>query len=121
MDGQKSKRVLIVEDEYIGALSLAELVMSWGFDVCGTADTGEGAVLKAELEKPDVILMDISLKGEMTGIEAARQINLRIETPIVFMSGFEEDGLNELPHGGPFHFIGKPLDLDKLQRMLKEL
>ena len=84
----KDKRVLIVEDESIPALELKYQVENMGCKVVGTARTGEKAVEAAVETRPDVILMDIRLKGEMDGIEAARHIRARFGTRSAFLSGY---------------------------------
>lgn len=119
---RKRKKILIVEDEYIGALSLAELIASWDYEVSGTAETGEEAIMKSERESPDIVLMDISLRGEINGIEAATEIDRRFGIPVIFMSGYEEDSVrDEISGRGPFHFISKPLDFNQLRKLLETL
>jgi DNA-binding response OmpR family regulator len=67
-------RVLVVEDEALIALSLADMLESMGFTVCGTADNVRSAVDMADRDAPDLVLMDIRLRGKGDGIDAARQI-----------------------------------------------
>ncbi len=73
------ERILIVEDEGIVAADLESTLQKLGYTVVGTAATGEQAVEKAEKTAPDLVLMDIRLKGEMDGIDAAEQITARFE------------------------------------------
>ena len=67
-------KILIVEDEAIIALIIEKLLLSLGHEVCGTTASGEEALTQAEALKPDLVLMDIRLSGEMDGIEAADQV-----------------------------------------------
>ena len=67
-------RVLVVEDEALIALSLTDMLESMGLTVCGTADNARSAVDLADRDAPDLVLMDIRLRGKGDGIDAARQI-----------------------------------------------
>ena len=79
--------ILIVEDEYITALDIkTRLIIKGHYDFYIVA-TGEEAVKMASIEKYDLILMDIKLKGEMDGIEAAKQIRKKSNACIVYVSG----------------------------------
>jgi CheY-like chemotaxis protein len=83
-----SLRVLIVEDEVMIALGLESQVEDFGFEVCGVAASGEEAVVLAAQDRPDLILMDINLAGEMDGVEAARQIREELNVRIVFVTAY---------------------------------
>ncbi len=86
-------RVLVVEDEAITAKDLVVILEGLGYDVTAIARTGEEAVEKALEIKPDVVIMDIKLAGEMDGIEAADQINSRFHIPIIYLTAYTEDEL----------------------------
>ncbi|MBT8362486.1 MAG: response regulator [Deltaproteobacteria bacterium] len=88
-------KVLIVEDEILIGLMLAKKLRSYGYDTGEIETTGEGAVERAGLEKPDVILMDVALGGEMNGFEAASRIKKECGTPIIIFSGYDERSLQE--------------------------
>ncbi len=79
-------RILIVEDDMIAAMNLAETLRSMDYEVAGHVLTGTDAVRIAEETEPDLILMDIELKGPMDGVEAARQIHVRNEIPILYLT-----------------------------------
>lgn len=81
-------KILVVEDEALTALELQKKLISWGYDVVDTVSSGEDAVKKALKLKPDLILMDILLKGNMTGIDAARDIKNQIEIPIIYLTAY---------------------------------
>ena len=70
----KKAKILVVEDQNIVALNIRNKLKNLGYTVTGTASTGEEAIRKADLSNADLVLMDIMLKGEMDGIEAAREI-----------------------------------------------
>ncbi|MDA8083710.1 MAG: response regulator [Nitrospiraceae bacterium] len=112
-------RVLIVEDEIIAGMNLQALCERWGFRVGPLVTSAEEAVAVAEAERPDIILMDISLHGSMDGIQAAELIRRRSETPILFMSGYSDEQILErvraVEHS--VHIL-KPLDFKGLQRIM---
>jgi len=79
-------RVLIVEDEAIIALDLKYRLRRLGYEVVGCTDTGEDAIRYACAIQPDLVLMDIQLKGPIDGIQAACQIHENIDIPVIFTS-----------------------------------
>ena len=79
-------RVLIVEDEAIIALDLKYRLRRLGYEVVGCTDTGEDAIWYACAMQPDLVLMDIQLKGPIDGIQAACQIHENIDIPVIFTS-----------------------------------
>ncbi len=87
------KKVLIVEDELLIGLMLAENVKELGCTVTEVVTNGESAVNAVEKNCPDAILMDISLDGLMDGIETARVIKEAQEIPILFFTGFQDPQL----------------------------
>ena len=84
------KKILIVEDDKIFALSLKITLLKNGFDVLPPVDTAEQGFQSAMNHRPDIILMDILLKGNETGIDAALQINNNMHIPVIFMTGNDE-------------------------------
>ncbi|MDA8326674.1 MAG: response regulator [Nitrospiraceae bacterium] len=113
------KKILIVEDEAIAALSLKELLEHWEYETCEPAASGQEAIGMAESERPDIILMDIKLRGEMDGIGAAREITSRRMVPIIFMSGYSEDEMHRKAELEYTAFLRKPIDLDDLKKALE--
>ena len=107
------KRILIAEDDYIIAMDLAQILKSWKYKV-KIISSGEEAVLKAYALKPDLILMDIALKG-MNGLEAAQKIQT-LSIPIIYITGKDiSDQINQQKHA----YIKKPFDIDILQSQIK--
>lgn len=92
---QKGTKVMVVEDEVLIGLMLAKKLRTFGYVVGEVATTGEEAVERTGRENPEVILMDVTLAGDMSGIEAARQIKAEYGTPIIIFSGYDEKRLNE--------------------------
>ena len=83
----KTKRVLIVEDDMIISLVIENMVKELGHEVVGKATSGSDAIELALENKPDLILMDIRLKGEMDGIEAVKEIKENITTSVIYLTG----------------------------------
>ncbi len=89
-------KVFIVEDEVLSAMALRMDLVRNGYDVCGFVPTGEEAVKQVALNKPDIVLMDINLAGEMNGIQAAEQIlAANHPTRLVFISGYCIDEIQQ--------------------------
>ncbi len=79
-------RILIVEDEFLIATDIQMSLIKMGYDVIGVTAYGEDAIEQARIEKPDLILMDVNLKGKIDGIEAARIIIEKYGTAIIFIT-----------------------------------
>ena len=106
-----SKRVLIVEDENIVAADIRARLDQLGYDVVGHVTTGRDSVLKAKELNPDIILMDIKLKGNMDGVSAAALINETCSIPIIYMTAFaDETTISRAKITGPFGYILKPFN-----------
>ena len=88
-----SKKVLIVEDEQLIGLMLAESVREMGCRVIAVVTNGQAAVRAVRHEPPDAILMDISLAGVLDGIETARLIKADWDIPILFLTGYQDQDL----------------------------
>jgi diguanylate cyclase (GGDEF)-like protein len=102
-------RILIVEDELLIAQSLARKLGKLGHKVVGMASSGLDAIEAAEKERPDIVLMDIILQGEMDGIAAAEHIYEELHIPVVFVTAFaDEDTLLEAQRVGAYGYILKP-------------
>jgi CheY-like chemotaxis protein len=104
-------RILVVEDEHIVAMGIKKMLKSLGYQVTGIASTGEDAISKAESTFPDLVLMDIMLKGDIDGIEAAREIIKRFGLPVVYLSAYSDSQILErAKQTGPFGYIVKPFE-----------
>jgi diguanylate cyclase (GGDEF)-like protein len=102
-------RILIVEDEAITAMDLAAELRGLGYDVCGTADTAEGAIEAVEREAPNLVLMDIRLGGGGDGIDAATRISDRHDAAVVFLTAHsDEETLSRALAVSPYGYIVKP-------------
>lgn len=88
-----TKKILIVEDEPLIGLMLAENVRELGCMVTRVVTSGEAAVREVQTDRPDGILMDISLNGVLDGIETARVIKAKQDIPILFFTGYQDFSL----------------------------
>jgi len=107
----EKKAILIVEDEQISALDLRETLTTLGYRVTGIANTGEKAIVMADTEVPDLILMDIRLAGNLSGIEAAEKILEKHNIPIIYLTAYADPELVEkAKQTRPYGYIIKPYD-----------
>src|SRR5690606_38383489 len=103
------ERIMVVEDESILAMLIKRKLQNWGYEVVDWVDTGEEAVKNAEKYKPDLILMDIVLKGDMDGIEAAQRIREKVDIPIIYLTAYSNDEvLKRAQETEPYGYILKP-------------
>lgn len=104
-----SIKVLVVEDESIVSKDIQNSLVKLGYTVVGSAATGERAIELANEVKPDIVLMDIMLKGAMNGIEAADIIRKSLRIPIIFLTAYTDDAtLSKAKITEPFGYIIKP-------------
>lgn len=82
-------KILVVEDEWIIANDLKDSLVEMGYRVTGIASSGEEAMASVEEEEPDLMLMDIVLKGKMSGIDAARVIRAHRKIPVIFLTAYD--------------------------------
>jgi putative two-component system response regulator len=112
MNGEK---ILVVEDEWVVAKQICSNLKGFGYDVCSTASTGDDAIRQVEAERPDLILMDIVLKGKMNGIEAAEQIALQFDIPLIYLTAYTKPEYIELAIlTKPFGYLVKPFKEQEL-------
>ena len=102
-------KILVVEDEAITAKDLQNRLKELGYDVPAIAASGEGAIKKVEEIKPDLVLMDIILNGDMDGIGAAEQIRDRFDIPVIYVTAYlDEERLEKTKVSEPYGYILKP-------------
>jgi len=84
-------KILLVEDVKIISMVIQDRIEGMGHAVCGTAATGQEAIEQAEAKQPDVVIMDITLKGKMDGIEAASRIRERYGIPVIYLTAYDDE------------------------------
>lgn len=116
---RKSLKILLVEDEVITASALKMGLEQLGYQVCPLATRGDRALQIANAEKPDVILMDVNLPGNMNGIETAEKILALFETKILFLTGYHDDGIiAKINALNPIGYFVKPVSALRIKDLL---
>ncbi|MBS3817996.1 response regulator [bacterium] len=116
------KNILIVEDEYITALDLKTQILSKGDYDFEIVATGEEAVQKALHDKFDMVFIDIKLKGNMDGIEAAERIKDKKDTPVVYVTGnLDLVDTDRLKKTKPEGILRKPISDYELMEIVNKL
>lgn len=114
-------RIFVVEDENIVAEDLRERLEKNDYEVVGLADSGKAAIDQVKELQPDLLLMDVRVKGELNGIETAIVIQSFFEEPlpIVFLTGFSEKSFPYLKVLDDYIYINKPYSEDILLRSIE--
>jgi diguanylate cyclase (GGDEF)-like protein/PAS domain S-box-containing protein len=109
-------QVLIVEDEAITAMDIQITLEGLGYEIIGIADTGKEALAFVEQCKPDLIFMDIVVKGDIDGTQAAIEIKKRFNIPIIFLTAYQDDNtFNQAKLSDPYAYLPKPFDKKDLR------
>lgn len=117
---QSPLKILIVEDEMLIAANIAMQLESIGYEVVGIVPRGIEAVNSAKLDKPDLVLMDINLKGEMDGIETAIAMQKERKMPIIYLTANSDEAhFNRAKATNPYAFISKPFKKLDLQHAIE--
>src|SRR5271157_1791071 len=113
-------RIMVVEDEGVVAMQVAETLRGLGYEVPVIAMTGEEAVSKLLETEPDLVLMDIHLRGGVSGIEAAHRIRQRLDVPIVYLTAFSDsETLEQAQLTEPYGYVLKPFEEKSLHAILQ--
>ena len=106
-----SKKIYIVEDEPLIADSIAHALKKEGYTVCGIADNAKEALYDIDELSPDLILLDINIIGNITGVELAEKINKKHKIPFIFLTSLtDEDTINKVKETNPSGFLSKPFN-----------
>lgn len=121
MNSQNPK-ILIVEDENIIALDIRSMLEDMGYMVSAIVSSGEESIQKASKMKPDLVLMDIKLKGSIDGVSAGEEIYKQFRIPIVYLTAYSDlatiNRINNGKNGNPSTVINKPFDEGELQTVI---
>jgi DNA-binding LytR/AlgR family response regulator len=113
-------KILVVEDEMIIAAKISMQLTSLGYEVTGILPRGEQAIQQLKENMPDIILLDINLKGEIDGIETARKVQLLADIPIIYLTANSDEAtFNRAKPTRPYAFISKPFKQLDLQRAIE--
>ncbi|WP_232727978.1 MULTISPECIES: response regulator [Methanobacterium] len=112
--------IMLVEDEIIVAADVKNRLENMGYEVLGIFDTGEEAIEKAGELKPNLVLMDIVLKGDMDGIDAAQKIRELFDIPIIYLTAYsDEKTLQRAKVTEPFGYVLKPFEDREIQSAIE--
>lgn len=113
-------KILIVEDEMIIAANISLQLTSLGYEVTGIIPRGEEALIQIKQQQPDIVLLDINLKGEIDGIETALIMQEDYNIPIIYLTANADDkNFNRAKATNPYAFISKPFKKLDLQRAIE--
>lgn len=116
MPSHPSRKLLVVEDEALVAEDIAGHLRNLGYNVVGVVDNGEEAVRQAFALMPDLVLMDVQLRGGMDGTEAARQIRVSCGRPVIFLTGHSDPSvIKRAKESEPYGYILKPFSERELR------
>jgi DNA-binding LytR/AlgR family response regulator len=114
-----SIKILVVEDEMLIGAKISMLLTNMGYEVTGILPRGEDALINVEENKPDIIILDINLKGKIDGIETAAILQ-RKHIPVIYLTANADDAtFNRAKHTRPTAFISKPFKQLDLQRAIE--
>lgn len=117
----EKKKVLIVEDEMIIAMLIERMVTNLGHEVVDKVSSGEAAIESAAEYDPDLILMDIRLKGDMDGIEAMSHIRKKTSTPVIYISGnTDKSHKQRVSQSDYIDFLRKPITMNDLDESFQK-
>jgi two-component system, cell cycle sensor histidine kinase and response regulator CckA len=113
-------QIMVVEDESIVAEDMKAMLEGFGYNVPAVAFSGEDAIKKVFDTHPDLVLMDIVLKGKMTGVEAVERIRSRCNIPVVYVTAYaDEKTVRRAKATEPYGYILKPFDARELQTAIE--
>ncbi len=113
-------KILVAEDELLLAMDIKQKIETMGYEVTSLVSTAIEAITKSEIDKPDIILMDVQLSGSLNGIEAAKIIIYKHKIPIIFLtSKNSEVELLQQQNFNNFSYISKPVDFTALQKTIQ--
>ena len=113
-------KILIVEDDIIAAEVSRSKLIQLGYQVPETVATGLDAIEKAHSLNPDLVLMDIQLKGEMDGTQAAEQIRAQLDIPVIFITAFTDDAsIQRATDSEPLGYLIKPFRAEELRTTIE--
>ena len=116
---EQKTRILIVEDDMIIAANISLQLSNLGYEVIGIETRGEEAISHATANCPDIILLDINLRGNINGIEAAEQIQKNKKIPIIYLTANSDEAtFAKAKATRPHAFISKPFNSLNLQRTI---
>lgn len=114
-------RILVVEDEAIIAMDIQSILKKIGYSSAEVVHSGEESIQKVAAGRPHLVLMDIKLKGNLDGIQAAHQIYDQFRVPVVYITAYGDENTLKRANGtGRFGYITKPFEENELQTTIQD-
>jgi CheY-like chemotaxis protein len=115
------KKILVVEDEFLIAAALGIQIEAMGHHFCGSAPSAYRGIVMARDQRPDLVLMDMRLEGDVDGVDAALAIYQIVNAKIIFITGSKEPTtLERIALAHPAAVLFKPCSSNELQRAINE-
>jgi PAS domain S-box-containing protein len=113
-------KILVVEDESIVARDIRNMLVGLGYEVTDVVSGARAAIRKARETSPNIVLMDVMLQGETTGVEAAEQIYTKFSIPVVYLTAYADSStVQQAKKTEPFGYIIKPFEERELQTTIE--
>ena len=120
MKEKNMNTIVVVDDEVVIAMGLKERLAAMGYDVIGLAHSGDEAVEKAMNLRPDLILMDIMIPGDLDGIQVAEKVKTKLDIPVIFLTAYSEDKtIDRAKQAEPYGYIVKPFQDRELKAAIE--
>lgn len=116
------KKILVVEDEAITALNMVQLLEIWGYEPCEPATSGEEALRRVAEERPQLVLMDLNIRGNISGVEAAKLMRRDFAVPFLFVTGYADSEARKVADDArAAGYLLKPFDPEKLKLLVEKV
>lgn len=117
---QHASKILVVEDEAIVAMDLKYQLRDMGYEVCGCFDNAHDAIAFAHRQQPDLVLMDIVIRGGIDGVEAANHISRAMNIPVIFLTAYSDDNtIRRAAQAAPYGYLTKPFQTRELHAAIE--
>ena len=113
-------KIMIVEDETLVAKDIEASLTSLGYTVCRAVSSGEDALAFIAQDRPDLILMDIMLKGNLDGIETANRVRRQLDIPVIFLTAYSDAAtVGRAKETNAFGYLLKPFEESELRTTIE--
>jgi len=117
---QRASKILVVEDEAIVAMDLKCQLRDMGYEVCGCFDNARDAIACAHREQPDLVLMDLVIRGGIDGVAAASHISRTMDIPVIFLTAYsDDDTIGRAAQAVPYGYLTKPFQPRELHAAIE--
>lgn len=121
MTKKQLTKILVVEDEFVTSKYIAKNLQGLGYEVVGITSYGELALEKVDDLQPDLVLMDIKLKGMIDGVDTAKQIQRLYNVPVVYLTAHsDEQTVRRVMHSDAYGYIIKPFVEEELREAIEK-